>query len=470
MINYKNFIEAEKSILIAPAGYGKTHTISECLKYTKWKQLILTHTHAWISSIKKKLQKAWIWSSNYNVETITSFSQKFVLSFYVWNDIPAQEEWSLYYSFILEKAVELFKLDIIKKIIGISYTWLFVDEYQDCTELQHDLILELWNILPTHILWDYLQWIFNFNDDLIDLKDTDKLEKFYEKYFELDTPWRWNIGLNPQLGEDLKDIRWKLIVWQNIELTWYSSIETIITNDFYSTHYTKIIDLITGNKSILIIDPISNSINSRLNFTRRFRNSCMLLESIDNKKFYEYAKLMDTFSQADIILNIRNFSYNFFSRVWINTRFNSTWLKRKVNVVDKKKSEEIQIILDELLLGLSYKKIAHTLKLIGKLPGIKIFRKDLFYSLIKSLDEAEYNDISVYEAMVNRRNIIRRIWNRIEWKCIGTTLLTKWLEFDIVIILNAHKFECPKNLYVALTRASKKLIIFTESTLLSPYV
>ena len=39
------------------------------------------------------------------------------------------------------------------------------------------------------------------------------------------------------------------------------------------------------------------------------------------------------------------------------------------------------------------------------------------------------------------------------------TLLTKGLEFDTVVILNAHDFKCPKHLYVALTRAKEKKLI-----------
>ena len=85
------------------------------------------------------------------------------------------------------------------------------------------------------------------------------------------------------------------------------------------------------------------------------------------------------------------------------------------------------------------------------------------------MKNADLEEITVYESMVNSRNLIRRIGNRVEWKCIWTTLLTKWLEFDTVLILNAHKFNCPKNLYVAITRASNKLIIFSESNILSPY-
>ena len=71
--------------------------------------------------------------------------------------------------------------------------------------------------------------------------------------------------------------------------------------------------------------------------------------------------------------------------------------------------------------------------------------------------------------MKNIRNVKRRMGRKIVGKCIGTTLLTKGLEFDTVAILNTHKFNCPKNLYVALTRASKRLIIFTTNRILSPY-
>ncbi len=54
-------------------------------------------------------------------------------------------------------------------------------------------------------------------------------------------------------------------------------------------------------------------------------------------------------------------------------------------------------------------------------------------------------------------------------RCIGTTLLTKGLELDTVVILDAHTFDCRKNFYVAITTARKRLIISTNNTILSPY-
>ena len=52
---------------------------------------------------------------------------------------------------------------------------------------------------------------------------------------------------------------------------------------------------------------------------------------------------------------------------------------------------------------------------------------------------------------------------------MGTTLLTKGLEFDTVAVLDAHKFKNPENFYVAITRASKKLVIFKNNKILSAY-
>jgi len=76
---------------------------------------------------------------------------------------------------------------------------------------------------------------------------------------------------------------------------------------------------------------------------------------------------------------------------------------------------------------------------------------------------------SVYESMKKSRDIVRRQGRKVMGKYIGTTLLTKGLEFDTVIVLEAHKFTDPKNFYVALTRACKKLIVFTNNAILTPY-
>jgi DNA helicase-2/ATP-dependent DNA helicase PcrA len=72
------------------------------------------------------------------------------------------------------------------------------------------------------------------------------------------------------------------------------------------------------------------------------------------------------------------------------------------------------------------------------------------------------NRNTVYENMVAHKNKIRMSGRKVDGKCIGTTLLTKGLEFDTVVVLDAHLFEDKRNFYVAISRACKQLYIITE--------
>ena len=85
------------------------------------------------------------------------------------------------------------------------------------------------------------------------------------------------------------------------------------------------------------------------------------------------------------------------------------------------------------------------------------------------MENAHYSNTTVLEAMQNHRNTIRRMGRKLYGRCIGTTLLTKGLEFDTVIVLEAEKFKDPKNLYVAISRCTKRLIVLGAGSKLNPY-
>lgn len=471
MLDHLQFVSKNKSMLIAPAGFGKTHTIAECLNFTQdiGKQLILTHTHAGVASIREKIKKNGIPNSNYSVETITSFAQKYSLSFYTGNDIPDQENSEKYYPFILEKAISLFKLDSIKNIILNTYGGLFVDEYQDCTILQHNLILLISDVIPTHIIGDPLQGIFGFKGEiLVDMNNPSEMKEFSESIYKLDKPQRWLSGNNPKLGDDLKDIRNVLENKQELDLKKYKSIEVHICNDIYKEMSKTIFELLKNENSILILDPISTNKNSRIFFVKRFNNIPQLIESIDDKAFYKLAKEADLITENNILDKIIYLSKEFFNNTGFDNWFNEKGIKNKRKDEEKLIVSPIKSKLVNLENEFSLSLFSELLKNIKNLPKIKCYRRELFITFCQALEEAEYENLSVFEAMINKRNLTRKIGRKVYGKCIGTTLLTKGLEFDTVAIVNAHEFNCPKHLYVALTRASKRLIVFTNNSTLKP--
>lgn len=474
MFDYPNFISKSKSLLIAPAGYGKTHAISESLNHTNGKQLILTHTHAGISSIKEKLRKSGILFENFNVETISSFAQKYVLAFYSKKEeIPDQEDSKKYYPFIIKEANNIVNLKPVGSIISTTYSGLFVDEYQDCTEEQHKFVCSLANLFPTRLLGDHLQGIFDFNGiRLVDL-DGESMKDFIENQFTLTKPWRWYNNKRKDLGDDLNSLRGKLLKNESIDLRHYKSIETYIIKEedlytfdnFYISKFWEILN----KDSPLIIHPDSTSINPRLALIKKFKNSFSLLESIDDKDFYSFSKAIDNSNSDNAVSIVLHISKKIFKKSELSIWFNDNGVKNKQKQEDKILVEPLKNNFVSLKSEFSLLIVADSLSKIKNLLKITCYRNELLKSIIGAIEEAHSNEITVYDSMINKRNIIRRTGKKIYGNCIGTTLLTKGLEFDTVVLINAHKYRSPKHLYVALTRASKRLIVFTNNPILKPY-
>ena len=467
----KAFISHDKSMLIAPAGYGKTHTIAQCIKKTTGKQLILTHTNAGVAAIKEKIHKQKISPEKYHVETISGYAQKYVRAFYMGKDSPKIENRNKYWTFIVKKAQEILSKEPCKKIIKVTYSGLFVDEYQDCTLSQHELIKKLSSLLPTRILGDPLQGIFGFKDPLVDLNSDNHMKEFKSHTYELEEPWRWK-GNNEKLGEALKEIRKKLKEKKELNLSLYKEGIDVHKVDNKNTVYKpsskankKMWSIKGKEENLLIIHPISGNINPRKKITSIFK--VKLLEAIEEEYFYELAKDFDEIAK-DLYSRLRSILVNLYGKSNINTWFGEKNLVKKKDPKDQTKIKPIKEIIDKLKKNLSFGLLAELIENMKTKLGLNVARKELVYDLIKALKQANDNN-SVYDAMVKIRNEKRAYGRKIHGKCVGTTLLTKGLEFDTVIVLNVNQFKSSKNLYVALTRASKRLVVFTNNMILNPY-
>lgn len=499
-MDYQAFVYGDKTLLIAPAGYGKTHTIVECLKYTTERQLILTHTHAGVASIKEKIKKSRIASNKYTVETISSFAQKYVNAFYTGTDTPDQENSNEYHQFIIDKATIIFKSKVVKSVIKATYTGLFVDEYQDCTKSQHQMVLALSESLKTHILGDHLQGIFGFHGDLVDF-DTDLSD--FEQAPTLSTPHRWyQEGNNSELGDKLKEIR-NLIEQEvvidfasyNVEGLHLVNVNPVDIRDPRSVYRQSLNKLILNPEkdpafnSLLIIVPEYNVVKddgqkvprgdikdrTQIRAQIDYSKALTLIEAIDDRSFYSLAKVIDSLCSSikrarkpvkriktDVLERI-------FSNPGLDDWFNENGIKYKRADADKIKASTLKTTIDLYISGPSSSNMNNIILELKNNLKIKYKREGLLYAVLNALKHSDLEGISVYEAMKNQRNVIRRSGRKIKGKCIGTTLLTKGLEFDTVAILDADKFDCPKHLYVAITRCCKKLIIFSSQNTLSPY-
>ncbi|MGZ0657311.1 UvrD-helicase domain-containing protein [Coraliomargarita sp. W4R72] len=463
----------QKTFLIAPAGYGKTYTIAACVKHLEFlegKSLILTHTHAGVSSLKSKMSEMGVSADQYNIETISSFCQKYTNAFYQGSKMPAVTDRG-YHDFIVAEACEMLKLPAIGQVIQATYERVFVDEYQDCSAKQHELVIALSGWIMTHVLGDPLQGIFgainkssvNFPDDLI--------SNGFSALPELKTPHRWlKDGHNKKLGNALAIIRKDLQSGKSINVSNFGNVIEMVKMDSRDrfnprANCWKVIWSLSNEKSVLIIEPKAVNVNDRVKFSQLFKHQFAVLEAIDAREFYTLSKCLDQLLEKFDYSSLREkFLFKLFGKTAINEWFGDARVKKRrgdkaqvsavleqcVDVLKTGSPEDMQ----KILMGLK-----DTLKLTPP-------RKELFYSIIRALETAELEKVSVSEAMEAHRNNVRRSGRKCCGKYVGSTLLTKGLEFDTVVILDAHTIECPMHLYVAMTRACKRLIVFTQKEVL----
>jgi len=467
------FLSSNNSMIIAPAGYGKTYTIAECLAAYRGnkKVLVLTHTHAGIASLKEKIEEKGIPSSRYHLDTICSYALSLTQVYHINKDeIPPFTSNELF-EYAVVHAASILEAKPIRTYLALEYEHLIVDEYQDCTLSQHQMILAIGLTLKTHILGDPLQGIFGFRGQgIVDFSDP-SLSQFNANSQTLDTPWRWRNAGKEALGIELADIRLKLAKNEPVNLGNYQQIEVVIApeNDYTqpgSPYKQVIFDALSG-ESVLLIHPMSQSDNPRVKFIQMFPQLGMI-ESIDNNLFYTTCDSFDKLDGQALVASVVDMCRRVGSKTGINNWFSDAGLlKNKRMPAYAQTRERMQTIINALATGKSYSGIASLIESIKSLPGVKIYRQDFVQDICHALREADRLGIKALESIERNRNILRRKGRKIHGRGIGTTLLTKGLEFDTVVVLNAHQFPDAKHLYVALTRCCKRLIVISNTSILN---
>lgn len=129
-------------------GHGKTYAIIESIAaYPESKQLILTHTVAGVMTHRSGLRRRVLVLKMSVYILLLDGHKKYVRSYLSLREFPLMnskisgtgEYWDVINAGFLKLLSKSHIVDIIKS----NYEGVFVDEYQDCTTNQHDIVLRL---------------------------------------------------------------------------------------------------------------------------------------------------------------------------------------------------------------------------------------------------------------------------------------------------------------------------------------
>jgi hypothetical protein len=463
-------VRCERGSVIAPAGCGKTEQIALAASHGRNRRLILTHTLAGADALRLRLKSKGAHSGDHEVSTIASWSLRVASAFPMRSKLsitmPNGNEWDLVYT----AAERLITSGCIRSLLVSSYCGLFVDEYQDCTRLQHKLICALANILHCCVFGDHLQAIFGFRRDPLPNWNREVLQQF-PTVAQLSYPHRWRKVGNGPLGDWLLNCREQLENEGRVNLQGAPSTvrHLKLTSTNKNGRYletTKFVRqaLHEGRHGTCIVIGDSRQDKARAMLARSV--AATAIESVECKRLTEFI------TQLEATVGVSRLTLVLGFVAAVMTKADAASLKNAAEKIisgtRRKKPNELELACVEITRSQSLIPIIELLQKIPAKNGGWIYRRELHSALCGALRDvscglrASLAD-AVWDIQNRRRHSGRRFGNR----NIGSTLLVKGLEFDHVIIVHMESLK-RNDLYVALTRGSRTVTVISESAVLRP--
>lgn len=457
-----------KGYVIAPAGYGKTHLIALAVQAASHRQLILTHTFSGVNSIKTKMNLLGVSSSMYQVDTIASWALRLCLAYpktSKWTvETPSSKQWNNLY----ESCRGLLAKEFIRYVVCCTYSGLYVDEYQDCSELQHTLVCALAEFLPCRILGDPLQAIFDFADKPVNWDNS--IYPYFKCLGELQIPYRWyNAGAH-ELGDWLKEARITLMAGNKINLNLalpkgISKVSTDVDDFKNPKRLSLFYKFLNDGATVIAIyagDPRSKNKTHKL--AQALAGKFSSIEEVEGKDLFMF---LNNFQKAKTANASFFLALEFAKKCFTGVDKTLTAGTKRGEVTNKTKTTKHLVILNAANCYLdnpTSKNLRTFFLQIRDNSETHTYRRDLlnrFLNVLKiHIDEGETS--TLLESAHAYQGAFRHSGRPIRHtKLIGTTLLVKGLEYDHAIIMDADSLDL-KHLYVAMTRGSKSLTIITK--------
>lgn len=461
--------------LVLPAGCGKTEIISasaDALSDGRLPTLILTHTNAGVDSVRRRLRRHGVRADSVAVRTVDGMCLRLTSAFgtlYAPLGIELNESSQDYWRHLRVAAVRILETPNVQQILERSYGALLVDEYQDCTIVQHQLISAMSRSIPTAVIGDPLQAIFDFDDPLVDW-DLDVSSSFAQVSDVFDErPHRWT-GSNAALGEWLHgEARAALEHNRPLALTdapvvWHQASDQAARRACYGAANTE--------RSTVAL--VGETWKAPV-LAKQLRGLYGVMEQLEGRLVASTCSSIDTASSAGSrVAAVVSFAAD--CRTAISTILGSSKraLLEQVQAGEPlrfqagSKSSNLKAAVNAAVAADTASAVVALLRAIESEAESALYRREAWRDFRIVVDMLVREEAACYaDAFAKVKDARRHAGRRPELRSVSTTLLVKGLEFDRVLVLDANEYN-RRNLYVAITRARSDLQIVSDTNVLTP--
>ena len=370
---------------------------------------------------------------------------------------PSGNDWPLVY----RATIALLRHRVMRDVLERSYSGVYVDEYQDCSMPQHEIVVALSEILPCRLLGDPMQGIFDFAEPTVDWRRD--IVPYFERLPDLATPHRW-LTVNPELGRWLAEARSRLILGSPINLRDAPAQWLRKTPASQVTACQRAADLTDG--SIVAIGKWANECHE---LASKLGGTFGSMEELDCRDLMAFARQLDSQNSGHLwaakmidfasscFTAIRSRLAGYRSQYGAGSTPDASRLTTNRGVV-----QALNRVVSEPSVG----TLVAAARVLERTPGARLYRRELWHEMKTTLrthsgsERESITDTAWYVRDRSRRNG-RPPENRI----VSRTLLVKGLEFDHAVVTDADRLT-PKEVYVAMTRGRGGLTVLSDELIL----
>jgi hypothetical protein len=466
-----DLLQVERGSVMAPAGCGKTQVIADNLAlHTEPKPiLILTHTNAGAAALRLRLQRAGVANRTCRVTTIDGFAMQLIGNFPLRSEIdvaillvrnPRHD-----YPTIRAAAARLLQARHISQPLRATFSRLLVDEYQDCSVVQHAVVEALASELPTAVLGDPMQAIFGFaGNQLVNWQND--VEVRFPTIGTLATPWRWRNAGADNLGAWLLEVRGLLQRRQAVDLRaappevqWVQLHTATADQQRRAAAQTRTV----GNEQTVLIIGDARNVNSRHQLSSQVPGATSV-ERVDLDDLVSFSQRFDLAS-PEALNQIVHFAGD------LMTQVGAAAMTTRVETIRRGRARNAPTPSEAAAVAFAERpSVGAALTLLHELEqqhSARVFRPEVLRCLKSALRAVSAGGTTLHEAVIRVRERNRHMGRAVSRRAVGSTLLLKGLEADVAVITHTEGLDAP-NLYVALTRGARRLVVCSSNPVLAP--
>lgn len=462
----EELIAAAPCSLEMPAGTGKTHLLAAAAAVAATdgeRSLVLTHTNAGVDAIRKRLRAFGVPASHFRVDTITSWAFSLVRSYSEIAGMSVTEvpDWTQSDNY-LKAATVVAGSRAIVDMMAVSFDYLFIDEYQDCTLVLHEFVMALAEAVPKSVvLGDRLQAIFTFVGPMATWDG--HVQPTFPGHVLAVEPHRWT-NHNQDLGQWLLDIRPDLVDGRVFDFSAHSVPGlTYVSGAGPAALATVAHSFRDFDETVVLLDKWPNDVATHAS---RLGGSYSVMEDISGNFMRaqlqglpaegdgQLAWWFATFAKACVV-GLAGIDAKVLGRL-ANGQGVAHYTRAGI--------ESVLVALDELRESPTYAQLANTATEVRRTRALRVYRWEAWNDTLEAIAMTAENGDPTGDNLARVRDRLRRTGRRNENRIASRTLLVKGLEYDHVIIADISKMQDPCNLYVALSRARKSVTVLGSSS------